>query len=555
MAVRTPVLYDGTDIIEMTAAQIQTVKDRIRWLWGDNDYRSGVLTENDLTNGFQTDYRLNAMSDTRDTAGSAVSNKQSHANNNPGATNDAAETFATFQVLYYNQYRTDEFESGLQRNFYYVETNPDGDALAIREFTVDDMLDTFIKPAIEDIVTAADGPGKYRIHTGGVTNPPADHHHLLGTTPVFTDTRYGGVDGGSYWLARGLQSLMTEPDISTIEPFIASSSVGPSNVQGSKSDYDSNTVFVSYGTPGQHTGLDATYNDGSGLPGNEYSAYGPRWWSGVSFVGEGSGTGYNTGFAFDESGIPDFHSYWSFNSGTSTTHNEFVSSYGSNFQGTGRVLEMSNIQMKSLKTIKFWVKKGTGFYGTTSGNGGETPDSGEDLFFQVYAGHYNTGGGAYYTLRQFLTTETTFNNWTQYTYTVTDLAKKLGGRIFEGDTTLRWIQPKSNATTGDTWGVTGIEFEFESDLDIILARHLNYAVENVEGYRIRYEITGGGNTISDTPVTGGPFNRGDAMLDTTFNSSTRVNSGPGNNDTYTSQNVPAGSAETESTYRLQIYRY
>lgn len=553
MAVRTPVLYDGTDIIEMTAAQIQTVKDRVRWLWGDDDYRSGRLINFDFTNGYQTDYRLNSMDDTRDTAGTAATNRTSHASNNPGATNDAASTHATFQVLYYNQHRTDEFESGLQRNFYYVETNPDGDAIAIREFTVDDMLDTFIKPAIEDIVTASDGPGKYRIHTGGSASPPANHSHLLGSTAVFTDTRYGGVDGGSYWLAVGLQSLMTEPDISTIEPFIASSSVGPSNVQGSKSDYDAQSTYLNSFILGPHNYFPGTYNDGSGLPGNEYSTQGIRYFPGIVFRGEGTGSSYTAGFDFDKAGLPDFHSYFSFSAGSSSsTNTEFQDS---KTLSTKRAVEIPGIQLKSLKKIKFYVIRGSGgpYLPSNQQNGGETPDAGENLYFQLYAGHYNTSSGSWRTLQQFNYNDTTYNDWTQYTYTVTDSAKKLGGAQFEGDTTLRWVQPKASGSTFDTWGLTGIEFEFESDLDIILARHLNYAVENVTGYRIRYEITGGGNTISDI-VIGGPFNRGDAMLDTTFNSSTRVNSGP-TNDIYTSQNVPAGSAETESTYRLQIYRY
>ena len=56
MAVRTPLIYDGTDVIEMTSAQIATVKKRIIWLWGianpvSNLGQSASIYTSSATNG------------------------------------------------------------------------------------------------------------------------------------------------------------------------------------------------------------------------------------------------------------------------------------------------------------------------------------------------------------------------------------------------------------------------------------------------------------------------------------------------------------------------
>ena len=74
-------------------------------------------------------------------------------------------------------------------------------------------------------------------------------------------------------------------------------------------------------------------------------------------------------------------------------------------------------------------------------------------------------------------------------------------------------------------------------------------------YRIAYDIEGSGTdafTITGNAST--PQARGSSITDTTLHSQIRINDQDGQN-TYRSQNLPAGVSETETTYTLKIYRY
>lgn len=66
----------------------------------------------------------------------------------------------------------------------------------VRAMTQSDFMDSFIKPAINQLVGAGDQPGIYRIHTGSSLSD----HTLVSNNVVFTDTRantsrytYGGI--------------------------------------------------------------------------------------------------------------------------------------------------------------------------------------------------------------------------------------------------------------------------------------------------------------------------------------------------------------------------
>ena len=90
MAVRTPVYWDGTSIVEMSAGQINKLKDRCVFLHGNTAYRATNL----LVDGVGTSIRR--MLDKRDIAGDATSNTTSMANNNTHiAANPAIDAGAT----------------------------------------------------------------------------------------------------------------------------------------------------------------------------------------------------------------------------------------------------------------------------------------------------------------------------------------------------------------------------------------------------------------------------------------------------------------------------
>ena len=92
-----------------------------------------------------------------------------------------------------------------------------------------------------------------------------------------------------------------------------------------------------------------------------------------------------------------------------------------------------------------------------------------------------------------------------------------------------------------------------ANFDTLLKSLLFYSAASRTPYIIHYDIEGAGvdaGTITDNAST--PQTRGDAMVDTTLDASVRINDQDG--DTYKSQNMPTGSAETETTYTLKIYR-
>jgi hypothetical protein len=82
---------------------------------------------------------------------------------------------------------------------------------------------------------------------------------------------------------------------------------------------------------------------------------------------------------------------------------------------------------------------------------------------------------------------------------------------------------------------------------------MKYATSNLDQYRLNYEVQGvSGNDTSSLSGDSTPQQRGSSILDTTLNSSVRINDQDA--DTYRSQRFPAGSSETETTYALKIYR-
>ena len=92
-----------------------------------------------------------------------------------------------------------------------------------------------------------------------------------------------------------------------------------------------------------------------------------------------------------------------------------------------------------------------------------------------------------------------------------------------------------------------------ADFDTLLENLLFYSASSRTNYRIRYEINATGEdalTISDN--VSALKKRGDAMVDTTLDADVQLNEQDG--DTYRSQNLPTGGAQTETTYVLRIYR-
>ena len=99
-------------------------------------------------------------------------------------------------------------------------------------------------------------------------------------------------------------------------------------------------------------------------------------------------------------------------------------------------------------------------------------------------------------------------------------------------------RPIANLTVSDNFQIFS-----KSDFDSLLQAYIRYAVTNVSGYQLSYNIgaSGSGET------------RGSGMVDTKLDSQTTRQLEVSAND-YRAQDVPAGSPQTIATYFLRIHR-
>jgi len=190
MAVRRPLILTGSnDLIEMTDAQINAVKDRCRYLYGANP--SVTLTRKSTNDG-----NLTAMTDSRLQAGASTTNVSAFASQ--AATPDVSTVNVTYDYL--NQSTVNTTASVDTNNIafpiYYNGSN-------IQSMTLTDMYDTFIFPAIDTILSAVGQPGTYRIHT----STSLSGYSAVSSSVVFRDTRANAAE----YTAGGIGETQDQP--------------------------------------------------------------------------------------------------------------------------------------------------------------------------------------------------------------------------------------------------------------------------------------------------------------------------------------------------------
>ena len=205
MAVRTPYRWDGSSIIEMTSANITSIIQRCVYLHGASSSRAVDLTVVGSSGS------LRRMLDTRDTAGAESSNNTSFGNNSPAATNDRGAS-TTYDRISETVNTTSQPTDTNSRTYpIYAETALTADPLIFRSMSTTDMLDTFIKPAIDLLIDGSDRDGTYRIHTA----TSLSNHTLISGTPVFTDQRFNtafhGLSAGATATAELLPASVDQP--------------------------------------------------------------------------------------------------------------------------------------------------------------------------------------------------------------------------------------------------------------------------------------------------------------------------------------------------------
>ena len=173
MTVRTPLILDGSNnLIEMSTAQINAVKNRCRYLYGGNPSvtLSRVASSGNISP---------TMADTRKTAGASSASVTTY----PAETTTAEPGTVTVNYDRISQTTTDTTASADTNSIafpiYRTSSNH------IQAMTLTDVYDTFIYPAIDTITGAVGQPGTYRIHTSTALTG----YTAVSTNIIFKDTR------------------------------------------------------------------------------------------------------------------------------------------------------------------------------------------------------------------------------------------------------------------------------------------------------------------------------------------------------------------------------
>jgi hypothetical protein len=171
MAVVRPLILTGSnDLIEMTDAQRDAVKDRCRYLYGANP----SVTLSYVSSGGN----LGTISDTRKQAGASTTNISAFAS--AAATPDISTVTVNYSRISSSEANTTASvdTNAIAFPIYY-------DGAAIKTMSLTDMYDTFIFPAIDTLLSAVGQPGTYRIHTG----TSLSGYSAVSSNPIFSDTR------------------------------------------------------------------------------------------------------------------------------------------------------------------------------------------------------------------------------------------------------------------------------------------------------------------------------------------------------------------------------
>ena len=203
MTVRTPLILDGSNnLIEMTTAQINAVKDRCRYLYGASP--SVTLSRVASSGG------LGNLSDTRKQAGAMSTSTTSL----PTEATTAEPSTVTVNRAHISESRVDTTASVDTNSVAFPVYQTSGN---IRSMSLTDVYDTFIYPAIDTITGAAGQPGTYRIHTG----TSLSGYSAVSSSIVYADTR---ANTGAY-TAGGIGETLDQPTTITNYYLLAANNI------------------------------------------------------------------------------------------------------------------------------------------------------------------------------------------------------------------------------------------------------------------------------------------------------------------------------------------
>lgn len=192
MTVRTPLKLNGSDLQEMTAGEIQNIKDQCMYLYA-------LSTSVDVTY-VASGGGLGTIADTRFITG--TSSVSATAFPTEATTSEPTITTVNYARMTQTTDNTVEVVDTSSIAFPVYQTSGN-----IQAMTLTDMYDTFINPTIDQLTDGTDRPGTYRIHTANTLAG----HTLVNASPVFVDTKanLAGITAGEIGTAGTTQTDAT----------------------------------------------------------------------------------------------------------------------------------------------------------------------------------------------------------------------------------------------------------------------------------------------------------------------------------------------------------
>ena len=202
MTVRTPVYYNGTDIVNMTATHITQWKTYIAYL-----YSTAPTVTVTVVSGSGT--LSPTMADTRLKAGAASTDAAAFVAE--GTTAEPATVTVNYDTLTGPTYNTSLGAQGDTNNIAFPAYK---DGNNIKAMSATDYVDTFIYATLDAMITASESSATNGTYTIATSSSVTNYTEVSGAnTPVFLDTR---ANTGAY-SAAGIPETLDQP--STITSF------------------------------------------------------------------------------------------------------------------------------------------------------------------------------------------------------------------------------------------------------------------------------------------------------------------------------------------------
>ena len=196
MTVRTPIYYNGTDIQEMNATQINEWKTYIAYLYGTDPSVTVTVVSNSGT-------LSPTMADTRLQAGSQSTNASAFVAES--STAEPSTVTVNYDKLTGPTYNTSLSATADTNNVAFPAYYDGND---IRAMSVADYLDTFIYATLTGMVSASESAATNGTYTIATSTSVSNYTEVSGSnTAVFLDTR---ADTSAY-SAAGIPETLDQP--------------------------------------------------------------------------------------------------------------------------------------------------------------------------------------------------------------------------------------------------------------------------------------------------------------------------------------------------------